>query len=152
MNISGIAKGISGVVKKTAGKVNKTTGKAALDGVALGVGVTKEIGKAALDVAIGASATFADTFLEYDEDKINVFGGIKANNIGKMAVLGFALGATVLDGIETYDNNKKGTPQGVVGPTPRIEPRIDNNNRYGRAESYGAGGDLVFALNNLRRG
>lgn len=156
MNISGIAKGISGVVKKTAGKVNKTTGKAALDGVALGIGVTKEMGKAAFNMAVGASATFADTFLEYDENKINAFGGIKASNIGKMAVMGFALGATVLDGTEAYDNSKKGTPQGVVGPTPRIEPRIDNSNRYGRpsftAESYGAGGDLVFALNNLRRG
>lgn len=149
MNISGIAKSVSGVVKKT-------TKKAALDGISKGTKATKKVGKAALDTAAGVTEKFADTFLEYDENAENAFGGIKANKLGKIAVAGFTLGATILNGIETYDNNKKGTPQGVVDPTPKIEPMADNSYRYGRAnfaaENYGAGGDLVFALNNLRRG
>lgn len=51
---------------------------------------------------------------------------------------------------DTYDMDRAGIPNGAVGPTPQM-PVLDEYSAR-QAEMLGAGGDLVFAMNNNRRG
>lgn len=86
-------------------------------------------------------------------------GNIRLNKAGKIAAGVIGLGFALSDAFDTDNAIRQGRPMGVVTSTPSYDepatstPSLSNPSNYSRyAESYGAGGDLVFALNANRRG
>ena len=79
-------------------------------------------------------------------DNLGHFG---MSNIGKGIAVAGALVAGIKGGIDSYNKAKMGQSYGLETSTPQ---NILYDVRQDLAETYGAGGDLVFALNQNRRG
>lgn len=121
-------------------------------------GAAKGVAEVGLGLPVGIGDSLVGLF-EQGEKKSNSLGGLKLNKKGKIALGIVGLGLSMNDAIDTYDEIQQGTPSGFMTSTPVMEitppeamgPSTDN--WYSRsAEAYGAGGDLVFALNANRRG
>ena len=105
-------------------------------------------GKTVAGLTVGASKLASDAFFEYDPVKHKNFTGVGLNKAGKIAALGIAGISSILGAFDTYNQSRAGVPSGgLVTSTPNI-----NDYQRNAAETYGAGGDLVFALNRNRRG
>lgn len=101
--------------------------------------------KQAAGTVVGLGEGISKAFLETDPLKHkNLIGGVGLNKAGKFAAGVVGLGMLVSDGIDSYNQSKMSTPNGMVTSTPNID--------YAGPEQYGAGGDLVFAMNKNRRG
>lgn len=106
--------------------------------------------------AAGAGKLFSDAFIGTDPKKYGDMPlkmGLNKAGIATMLAVGAVAG--VMDGFNAYTKSRMGTPMGVENSTPAI-PQYEapemprKNSRRFRSEDYGAGGDLVFALNNNR--
>ena len=64
-------------------------------------------------------------------------------------MFGIGTMAGIREGYDSYTTSRMGTMSGFETSTPKM-PSLEN--RQDMAESYGAGGDLVFARNRNRRG
>ena len=71
------------------------------------------------------------------------------NNKGPALMFGIGTVAGIREGYDSYTKSRMGTMNGFEISTPKM-PSLENSQDM--AESYGAGGDLVFALNRNRRG
>ena len=136
-----------------------------LSNITLLIKASKEIGKAALDIAVKTSAgsvqaavgltgglteSFMKSFITTDPKKYgDTFLKAGLNKKGTALMLGIGSLAGIRDGYESYTNSRMGTMNGFQVSTPAI-PSIESSKDM--AEEYGAGGDLVFALNRNRRG
>ena len=116
-------------------------------GVTTAEGVSKiayNVGHTAGSVAAYGVKTVGDNLLRENPKRLL---GFELNKKGKAAFLTVGLGASILGANDAYDQSRMGTPAGYVTSTPSFR---DYNNIA--AENYGAGGDLVFALNKNRMG
>lgn len=124
--------------------------------VALTVGKgTKEAGRTMLDAFVGGSKKIGDVLVDFDKNLVGSAErplGLKFTKKGKMIGAAVTAGAAILGANRAYDNSRVGRPDGVVVPTPTMEGPSMDNYQDRMAESYGAGGDLVFALHKNRRG
>ena len=93
-----------------------------------------------------AAKSFSDNFLR-ESDKS--FLGYKFNKKGMLLMAGIAGISSILGGGDAYLESRRGMPaqETLMTSTPNLD-----NFQYRAAETYGAGGDLVFALNKNRRG
>lgn len=106
--------------------------------------------------AAGAGKLFSDAFIGTDPKKYGDMPlkmGLNKAGIATMLAVGTVAG--IMDGFNAYTKSRMGTPAGIENSTPVIPqyespemPRRDM--RRFRSEDYGAGGDLVFALNKNR--
>ena len=125
------------------------TSKIFLDGAAIG---TQAVG----GTIVGAGKLFSKTFIGTDPKKYaDMPFKMGLNKAGTTTMLAVGAVAGIRDGYDSYTNSRMGTPTGVENSTPVIpeyeSPEISRRNmRHFRAENYGAGGDLVFALNRNR--
>lgn len=135
---------------KIAGKIGKVgleaTGEAT-------IGAVKGSAKAIAGTTVGIGDSIAKTFFEVNKEKHNnLIGGVGLNKKGKFAAKLIGLGMIAAGMAQTEEDIYKGTPSGFATSTPVMDgPSMDNYTAR-QAETYGAGGDLVFALNNNRRG
>ena len=129
------------------------------------VDAAKNIGKTSLGIAVKTSALSLETaigftggiterftkgFITTDPKKYgDTFLKAGLNKKGSALMLGTGALAGIRDGYDSYTMSRMGTMNGFEISTPKL-PAIEN--RQDMAESYGAGGDLVFALNRNRRG
>jgi F0F1-type ATP synthase membrane subunit c/vacuolar-type H+-ATPase subunit K len=124
--------------------------------VALTVGKgAKEAGRTMLDAFVGGSKKIGDVLVDFDKNLVGSAErplGLKFTKKGKMIGAAVTAGAAILGANRAYDNSRVGRPDGVVVPTPTMEGPSMDNYQDRMAESYGAGGDLVFALHKNRRG
>lgn len=103
--------------------------------------------KTAAKAAGSSLGKFAETMVK---ENSGAMFGYSLSGKGKLLLMGAAAVSGILEAGNTYDQIRMGTPAGIVNSTPRPEP-LDNFQKD-MAETYGAGGDLVFALNRNRRG
>jgi hypothetical protein len=117
-----------------------------------GLKAGRAVGRTAMNIGAGVVKSFSDTFLEVDPKFENAIDGVKLSKWGKAAAGAFVLGASILGANDSYNKSRMGTPSGAMTTTPIMDgPSTDYYTRNA-AETYGAGGDLVFALNRNRRG
>ena len=125
------------------------TGKILLGGAAIG---TQAVG----GTILGAGKAFSKAFIGTDPKKYaDMPFKMGLNKAGITTMLAVGAAAGIRDGYDSYTNSRMGTPTGVENGTPVIpeyeSPEMSRRNmRHFRAENYGAGGDLVFALNRNR--
>jgi hypothetical protein len=127
------------------------TGDAALT-VLKGV---REVRRTALDALVGGAEKVGSALVDFDKSLLGSVErpfGLKLTGKGKMIGAAYVAGAALLGANKAYDNSRVGRPDGVVVPTPVMEGPSMDNYQDRMAESYGAGGDLVFALHKNRRG
>ena len=129
------------------------------------LGKAKNIAKTALNVSAktvalpleasigltgGITERFTKSFITTDPKKYgDTFLKAGLNKKGSALMLGIGTASGISDGYDSYTVSRMGTMNGFEISTPKM-PTIEN--RQDMAESYGAGGDLVFALNRNRRG
>ena len=116
----------------------KTIG--AVSGAARGVLYpAAQVGKSLTDIIIEQSPTrFKDNFMN-----------LGMTNRGKLIIGAAGIAAGFKGGWDRYNESRSGQMVGAAGPTPEITME---NPKGTMADMYGAGGDLVFALNHNRRG
>ena len=125
------------------------TGKILLGGAAIG---TQAVG----GTILGAGKAFSKAFIGTDPKKYaDMPFKMGLNKAGITTMLAVGAAAGIRDGYDSYTNSRMGTPTGIENSTPVIPeygtPEMPRRNmRHFRAENYGAGGDLVFALNRNR--
>lgn len=125
--------------------IAKAAGKATLEGIGnTAIFTGKQVAKTAAESTVTMGDAISKAFLKVDNTKPNMIGNVRLNKAGKVAATLLALGTMANDARKTYDDSRAGTPTGMVTSTPNID--------YAGPEQYGAGGDLVFALNQNRRG
>lgn len=136
---------------KALGRSAAIAGASAVD---LTVSAASTAGKTAANITAGIAKTIDEKLLEVSDDSLM---GKKLNKTGKILMAAIAVGSSVLGMNDAYDRSRSGEnyDQKIVTNTPDFEdkdnPSLDNY--WSRsAEAYGAGGDLVFALNRNRRG
>lgn len=103
-------------------------------------------GKIASNVGLGIG-DFASTLVK--ESKDSPFG-FTLSGKGKAMLLGAAVIGSLVGAHDTYTESRSGTPTSMVNSTPKM-PVLDNFQKD-LAETYGAGGDLNFAMHRNRRG
>ena len=129
------------------GKVAKNIAKTALNISAKTVALPLE---ASIGLAGGITERFTKSFITTDPKKYgDTFLKAGLNKKGSALMLGIGTASGISDGYDSYTVSRMGTMNGFEISTPKL-PSIEN--RQDMAESYGAGGDLVFALNRNRRG
>lgn len=129
------------------GKVAKNIAKTALNISAKTVALPLE---ASIGLAGGITERFTKSFITTDPKKYgDTFLKAGLNKKGSALMLGIGTASGISDGYDSYTVSRMGTMNGFEISTPKM-PTIEN--RQDMAESYGAGGDLVFALNRNRRG
>ena len=128
-------------------------------------GVGKAVGKGITHIAIpavkGATEAIAGpaigvldvvsraSFFRDPKKFPDSFGHFGMSGIGKGIAVAGALIAGIKGGVDSYNQAKMGQSYGLETSTPQ---NILYDVRQDLAETYGAGGDLVFALNQNRRG
>ncbi len=144
-----LAKKIGSATADIAGDVAATTGNFA-------VGAAKGTVKTTGGLIAGIGKSLSDKFLEINPKNKNIFGGLSLKkNLGtKAALVGIGLGMILNEGFEVNNEIDKGVPMGAATSTPEIDNTWQSMDNYQSrsAEAYGAGGELVFALNANRRG
>ena len=129
------------------GEVAKNIAKTALNISAKTVALPLE---ASIGLAGGITERFTKSFITTDPKKYgDTFLKAGLNKKGSALMLGIGTASGISDGYDSYTVSRMGTMNGFEISTPKM-PTIEN--RQDMAESYGAGGDLVFALNRNRRG
>ena len=129
------------------GEVAKNIAKTALNISAKTVALPLE---ASIGLAGGITERFTKSFITTDPKKYgDTFLKAGLNKKGSALMLGTGALVGIKDGYDSYTTSRMGTMNGFEISTPKM-PTIEN--RQDMAESYGAGGDLVFALNRNRRG
>ena len=129
------------------GKGAKNIAKTALNISAKTVALPLE---ASIGLAGGITERFTKSFITTDPKKYgDTFLKAGLNKKGSALMLGIGTASGISDGYDSYTVSRMGTMNGFEISTPKM-PTIEN--RQDMAESYGAGGDLVFALNRNRRG
>ena len=129
------------------GEVAKNIAKTALNISAKTVALPLE---ASIGLAGGITERFTKSFITTDPKKYgDTFLKAGLNKKGSALMLGTGALAGIRDGYDSYTMSRMGTMNGFDISTPKLTA-IEN--RQDMAESYGAGGDLVFALNRNRRG
>ena len=129
------------------GEVAKNIAKTALNVSAKTVALPLE---ASIGLAGGITERFTKSFITTDPKKYgDTFLKAGLNKKGSALMLGIGTASGISDGYDSYTVSRMGTVNGFEISTPKM-PTIEN--RQDMAESYGAGGDLVFALNRNRRG
>ena len=139
---------------KNGAKIVGKIGKAGLEATGEAtIGAVKGSAKAIAGTTVGIGDSIAKTFFEVNKEKHdNLIGGVGLNKKGKFAAKLIGLGMIAAGMAQTEEDIYKGTPSGFATSTPIMDgPSMDNYTAR-QAEIYGAGGDLVFALNNNRRG
>lgn len=139
---------------KNGAKIVGKIGKAGLEATGEAtIGAVKGSAKAIAGTTVGIGDSIAKTFFEVNKEKHdNLIGGVGLNKKGKFAAKLIGLGMIAAGMAQTEEDIYKGTPSGFATSTPIMDgPSMDNYTAR-QAETYGAGGDLVFALNNNRRG
>lgn len=130
---------------KKAAKAGGWLGKKGLEFTGnVSIGMANGAARGVMDTTLGVGDAISKAFLKVDKERPNMLGGVRLTKAGKAAVGLLALGSLVNDARKSYDESRMGTPTGMVTSTPTID--------YAGPEQYGAGGDLVFALNQNRRG
>ena len=128
-------------------RISQDIGKTALKIAAYG---SAGAAQTALGLAGGLTESFMKNFVTTDPRKYgDTFLKAGLNNKGTALMLGVGTFAGIRDNYSSYTKSRMGTISGVEVSTPAM-PSIDSS--ADMAESYGAGGDLVFALNRNRRG
>lgn len=134
--------------------LGEKVGTTALEnGIKLGVDVAKlgkEVVRDTAGLAAGLGENIAKNFLTINPKNENVFGGLSLNKKGKIAATLIGLGTFINEANEGYNESRMGRPMGVVNSTPIIDGPSTDNYSQRLSETYGAGGDLVFAMNKLR--
>ena len=129
------------------GEVAKNIAKTALNISAKTVALPLE---ASIGLTGGITERFTKSFITTDPKKYgDTFLKAGLNKKGSALMFGIGTMAGIRDGYDSYTTSRMGTMNGFEISTPKM-PAIEN--RQDMAESYGAGGDLVFALNRNRRG
>lgn len=129
------------------GEVAKNIAKTALNISAKTVALPLE---ASIGLTGGITERFTKSFITTDPKKYgDTFLKAGLNKKGSALMLGIGTASGISDGYDSYTVSRMGTMNGFEISTPKM-PTIEN--RQDMAESYGAGGDLVFALNRNRRG
>ena len=129
------------------GEVAKNIAKTALNISAKTVALPLE---ASIGLAGGITERFTKSFITTDPKKYgDTFLKAGLNKKGSALMLGIGTASGISDGYDSYTVSRMGTMNGFEISTPKLTA-IEN--RQDMAESYGAGGDLVFALNRNRRG
>ena len=127
--------------------VSKNMGKTALKIAAYGSAGTAQT---ALGLGGGLTESFVKNFITTDPRKYgDTFLKAGLNKKGTALMLGVGSFSGIRDSYDSYTKSRMGTVGGFEVSTPRItgiESSMD------MAEEYGAGGDLVFALHQNRRG
>ena len=139
---------------KNGAKIVGKIGKAGLEATGEAtIGAVKGSAKAIAGTTVGIGDSIAKTFFEVNKEKHdNLIGGVGLNKKGKFAAKLIGLGMIAAGMAQTEEDIYKGAPSGFATSTPVMDgPSMDNYTAR-QAETYGAGGDLVFALNNNRRG
>ena len=129
------------------------------------LGKAKNIAKTALNVSAktvalpleasigltgGITERFTKSFITTDPKKYgDTFLKAGLNKKGSALMFGICTVAGIREGYDSYTKSRMGTMNGFETSTPKM-PSLENSQDM--AESYGAGGDLVFALNRNRRG
>lgn len=103
-------------------------------------------GRIGANVGLGL-ADFASSLVKESKD---MPFGYKVSGKGKALLLGAAAIGSIVGANNAYTESRMGTPTGIVNSTPQM-PVLDNFQRD-MAETYGAGGDLNFAMHRNRRG
>ena len=127
--------------------VSKNIGKTALKITAYGSAGTAQT---ALGLGGGLTESFVKNFITTDPRKYgDTFLKAGLNKKGTALMLGVGTFAGIRDSYDSYTKSRMGTVGGFEVSTPKI-PGIESS--MDMAEEYGAGGDLVFALHQNRRG
>ena len=127
--------------------VSKNIGKTALKIAAYGSAGTAQT---ALGLGGGLAESFVKNFITTDPRKYgDTFLKAGLNKKGTALMLGAGSFAGIRDSYDSYTKSRMGTMNGFEVSTPKI-PGIESS--MDMAEEYGAGGDLVFALHQNRRG
>lgn len=130
-------------------------GKVALAATKGAYEVGKGVGETLTTEAVGASRVVGKTLFKSSDEYDNLMK-TKLTGAGKIAFTGYALGASAVGAVETYDELRLGTPSGMISNVPTSQDyqyeMSQMQSRTPKASSYGAGGDLVFAMNANRRG
>lgn len=176
--IAGLAGGVVGAsiipMKNGLGKIGELAGEAvhkkyqtlkspggmanaldkASDSILSTAGRVTSVGAGLAAAPIGVTKSIAGNLLKDVDPSEGSLFNIKFNKKGKALMAGIALFSAVSEGNDTYNEIRKGASTGrVLGPTPSFmeeQRQVERNNSVRMAEEYGAGGDLIFALNRNR--
>ena len=113
-----------------------------------GYQTARNIGEVGIHASLGAWDFTNRHFLRDGDNLI----GKEFNKKGKGVLFGGALLFSVVGANDAYTESRKGVPSGVLTPTPVIDGPSTDYYSDRSAESWGAGGDINFALNSLRQG
>lgn len=106
--------------------------------------------KGALYPAAEVGKKLTDIMIKQDPVKFkDNFMNLGLTTTGKAFIFTAAGAAGIKGGWDKYTESRSGQMVGAAGPTPEV---AIENARGTMADMYGAGGDLVFALNQNRRG
>lgn len=103
-------------------------------------------GKVAANVSLGIGE-FASTLVRESKDMPL---GFTLSKKGKALVAGAAVIGSIVGANDAYTESRMERPTGIANSTPQM-PVLDSFQRD-IAETYGAGGDLNFAMHRNRRG
>ena len=131
--------------------IAKGVGKAVGRGVShLAIPAARGAVQAVVGPAVGILDAVSKIAVTEDPVKFkNNIGNLGLTRAGKGIAIAGAIVAGCKGAIDSYNNAKMGQNYGVETSTPQ---NILYDVRQDLAETYGAGGDLVFALNKNRRG
>lgn len=147
-NKESIGKAIGGALESF-GEIGLRAGKTAGNAVMYGAEKAATAGLGVADF-VGETMLHKLTEAEAAKEAGSRMFGHKLSGKGKFIMAGVIAGSAIMGGFRQYNEDRLGAPTGMMDLTPRPEPLDDNASRM--AETYGAGGDLVFALNANRRG
>lgn len=134
-----ILKSVANATENVLAGIGVATAKGTAEGA---IPAAKKIGREALNWTTGIAKTTADLTLRENPNRLL---GYEFNAIGKTAFIGAMAIGGISSGLDNRDQMYMGVPGGLVNSTPSM-------NMATMAQDYGAGGDLVFALNRNRRG
>lgn len=141
----GVGEGAVGLGKRTPG-ILEGIGGATISAGKRAVPIAAAAGKITANVGLGL-ADFASTLVKESKDMPL---GYKISGKGKAMLLGAVAIGSIIGAHDTYTESRMGTPTGLINSTPQM-PVLDNIQKD-MAETYGAGGDLNFAMHRNRRG
>lgn len=113
-----------------------------------GYQTARNIGEHGFNTSLGVLDFANRHFLRDGENLI----GKEFNKKGKGVLFGGALLSSIVGANDAYTESRKGVPSGVLTPTPTMDGPSTDYYSDRSAESWGAGGDINFALNSLRQG
>lgn len=113
-----------------------------------GYQAAQNIGEYGIHAAFGAADFINRRFLREGENMI----GKELNKKGKGVLFGGAILGSIGGANDALTESRKGMPAGMLTPTPVIDGPGTDFYSDRSAESWGAGGDINFALSSIRQG